>query len=57
MPFIVTREDGKMVARPGHHRSYTADPRLARTWDSREAAERERCGNETVVDTRDLFGR
>jgi hypothetical protein len=58
MPFIIKRDgDGKMVARPGSAHSYTSDPERARVFDTREAAERECCGNEQVVDVFSLFRR
>lgn len=42
---------GKYVAQPGDARSYTNRFEDARTWASREAAEKERCvENEVILD-------
>jgi hypothetical protein len=47
--YVIKRnEDSAYVAKPGA-RSYTKLLQGARTWPAREAAERERCGNERVV--------
>ena len=48
--YILMRTDGAYVARPGLPASYTPKLQEARTFATREAAERERCpGNERVV--------
>lgn len=48
---------GKLVAQPGSLRSYTGDPQKAQRFDTLEEAERQRCGNEEIVDLfRVLFG-
>lgn len=58
MKYVIVRvDDSRMVARPGSRGSYTRDPSRARVFESREAAEKERCGNEGVVNVLDLFGR
>ena len=52
MPYVIKREeDGKYVSRPGSANSYARLLQQSRTWPTREAAERERCGNEYIVDT------
>lgn len=49
MPYIIVRSDGAFVARSGNPSSYTRALQHARTWPTREAADRERCPeNETV---------
>jgi hypothetical protein len=48
--FVIQRcDDGSYVARPGSVHSYTKKLQDARVFSSREDAERERCGNETIV--------
>jgi hypothetical protein len=50
MPFVIVRNDGKFVTPPGSAGSYTVFLQLARTFPTREAAERELCPeNERVV--------
>lgn len=49
MYIIKRHEDGAYVTRPGEHASYTNDIRRVRKWVSREMAEIEACGNESVV--------
>ena len=39
----------RYVARPGEAHSFTRDLLKARRWRTREAAEREACGNERVL--------
>jgi hypothetical protein len=47
--FVLRRvEDGKYVAVVSHRVSDTFNFRFVRFFPSRESAERERCGNETV---------
>ncbi len=48
-------EDGKYVTPPGSARSYTDRLQHARVYSSPEEAERERCGNETIVPVEDAF--
>ena len=55
MKYILKRDDGAYVAKPGDH-SYTQKLQHARTWPTREAAERERCGNEILVTLEDEVG-
>ena len=52
MNFVLKREDGKFVAHPGSEKSYTRKIELARVYFSREAAEADKCGNETIVTVR-----
>jgi hypothetical protein len=47
--FVICREDGAMVRRPGEASSYTRSLQLARIFRSREQAQAECCGNEHVV--------
>ncbi len=42
-------EDGKYVSRPGSKSSYTQSIQNARGYDTKEAAEGDRCGNERIV--------
>lgn len=50
MPYILKRnEDGAYVARPGSRGSYTVRLQDARVFQTRDAAERDRCGNETIT--------
>jgi hypothetical protein len=54
--FVLRREDGKFVARPGFQESYTADILKARVFPSHFSAESDRCiENEQVVSLSDLF--
>lgn len=54
--YVIIRNDGKFVSLPGAARSYTSDMQKARTFLTREAAERERCPeNERVVSVFDLL--
>ena len=51
MAFLLKRqEDGKYVAYPGAAHSYVRDARDARRFQTREQAEANRCGNESVVE-------
>lgn len=57
MAFVIKRnEDGKYVAPAGRAKSYTARLESARVFATREAAERDKCGNERVVAVADLIG-
>jgi hypothetical protein len=50
MSYVIIRDDGVYVARPGSARSYTPYLQKARLFPTREAAERERCPeNEAVL--------
>lgn len=52
--YVMVRNDGKYVAAPGSEHSYTDKLEKARRFDSRDAAEKERCvENERVqsIDT------
>jgi len=48
MKYVLVREDGAYVAPSGSSASYTRALQNARTFPTREAAERERCGNERI---------
>jgi len=52
--FVIEHTDGgRYVARPGSHGAYTRLLQHARTFRTREEAERERCPeNERIVDLR-----
>lgn len=55
-PYVIVRTDGKFVTRPGSEQSYSDKLQHARPFETREAAERERCvENERVVSVRDLI--
>jgi hypothetical protein len=41
--YVIVRADGKFVTRPGYNTSYTAKLQEARTFPTKEEAERERC--------------
>ena len=57
MRYIIKREDGAYVARPGERHSYTYKLQHARRFDTRELAESERCGNERVLSIEEELGR
>lgn len=46
MRWILKRDDGAYVRRPGGQHSYSWRLQDAQTWPTREAAEAESCGNE-----------
>ena len=47
MSFVLKRtEDGKFVAPPGQHNSYTSNLRKAQTWATKQQALSNACGNE-----------
>ena len=46
---IVRNEDGKYVTEPGSKNSYTATLKRARVFKTRDEANRDKCGNESVV--------
>ena len=46
--YVVTREDGKFVAPSGSEHSYTDKLQKARIFPDRNAAMREKCGNESA---------
>lgn len=52
MKYVIRRTDqgGGYVAPPGQDKSYVRDLRRARTFDSREAAEAERCPENEVIE-------
>ena len=45
---LVRNEDQKFVCPPGAEKSYTSDLVRARIYPTRETAEIDKCGNETV---------
>jgi hypothetical protein len=47
--FVLKRTDGQFVTPPGSQRSYTNSLQSARIFPTREAAQQDACGNETVV--------
>jgi hypothetical protein len=49
MKYVLKRDDGKFVARPGSEHSYTDKLQRARTFDTRDEAERDRCSNEILL--------
>lgn len=54
--FVIQRDDGAFVTPAGSEKSYTREITKARTWNDRDAADRERCvGNERVVPIEDLL--
>lgn len=57
--YVIRRtEDSKFVAMPGSQSSYTQHLQSARTFTTREAAEREICPeNEVIVDVASLLQR
>ncbi len=57
MPYVIRRDDGAFVSRPGSQHSYTPLLQKARTWETREAAERELCPeNEQVLTVGEAMG-
>jgi len=55
--YVIVRNDGAFVAPPGRPSSYTNKLQHARTFATREAAERECCpGNERVVEISQVMG-
>lgn len=50
MAFVIGRDEGGYVAKPGHKTSYVTDVKHARKFDTHEEAEREACDNEFVID-------
>lgn len=56
MAYILRRnEDRKYVATPGSRQSYTRNIEKARRFPSRQAAESDACGNESVIDLTDIL--
>jgi hypothetical protein len=59
MAYVIRRTDqgGGWVTRPGSAGSYTWKLQSARTWPTREAADKQRCpGNEVVESVEDAMG-
>lgn len=57
MYVIQRNEDGAYVAPSGSAHSYVKNLQLARTFPTRESAEREQCGNERVLSVDQAMGR
>lgn len=58
MSYVIKRtNDGAYVAPAGEKASYTGYLDRARTFATREEAEREKCGNEVVADVNDCLRR
>lgn len=55
MFIILNLEKNKMVAKPGSVHSYTGNPCEAQLFKTREDAEKNKCGNETVLDAMNVF--
>jgi hypothetical protein len=56
--FVIQRNDGAFVAKPGNHSSYTRDLQEAWTFATREEAKQQLCPeNETIVNVADILGR
>jgi hypothetical protein len=56
--YILVRDDGAYVAPAGSRSSYTRELQHARTFATREAAERDRCpGNERVIPLEEAVSR
>jgi len=56
MSFVLVRnEDQKFVCPPGAEKSYTSDLSKARIYPTGEAAEIDKCGNETVHPIKDFL--
>lgn len=54
---IKRHEDGWYVTRPGSAKAYSPDIRKARVFPTREAAQADACGNESVVSVEEEIGR
>jgi hypothetical protein len=52
---FVIKNAGRYVAEPGSVSSFTLSLEYARTFPTREAAEREKCGNETIVEVSSIL--
>ena len=56
--YVIQRNDGAFVARKGSTSSYVSNLQYARTFATREEAERDRCPeNERVVSVWQVMGR
>ena len=49
MPYALQRTDGKYVAPSGSQHSYVKGIENARAFDTLQAAQRDKCGNESIV--------
>jgi hypothetical protein len=58
MPFVIVRNHDKMFVCPaGQKNSYTHNLQYAVVFATKEEAEKEKCGHETVVDVMTLLER
>jgi hypothetical protein len=55
--YVIMRRYREYVARPGSLRSYTRSLEDARKFETREEAERNKCGDETVKNVSDILQR
>ena len=55
MVYVLIREDGKFVTLPGSDHSYTDKLQYARSFASKDDAECEQCGNESVIECHNFF--
>lgn len=55
--YVIQREDGMCVSRPGSHHSYTRKLQDARTYPDHLAARDDKCGNETILTIEQAMGR
>ena len=55
MIYVIQRNEGAYVARQGSKSSYTRNLQHARPFNSKEAAEKECCGNERVRSLEDCI--
>lgn len=54
--YVIKRvSDGKYVAKPGSHKSYTLRIDNTRLFSTKESAERDACENERIVYLFDIF--
>lgn len=53
--YVLIKENGWYVARAGSAGSYTPKLQHARIFTTREEAERNRCGNESIVAVADIL--
>ena len=54
--FVIRRKENEFVTAAGSKHSYTKFLQCARVWKTREEAEKERCGNETILDFWSVMG-
>jgi hypothetical protein len=54
--YVIRNSNGRYVANPGMRSSFTPFLENARKFSTREAAQRECCGNETVLSISEILG-